>query len=372
MEKVQITIVGAGVIGLAVAAELSKEYSEIVVIERNSSFGQEASSRNSEVIHAGIYYPRGSLKASMCVEGKELLYAYCQQNNINHKRLGKLIVAVNSDEAKDLEKLLNNGRESGVSDLAFISKHEIKKMEPHIQAIAAIYSPLTGIIDSNNLMKSFADESQSRNVQIAYATNLAGIEKQDSGFKVMVRDEREGEFNFFTRILVNAAGLDSDKIARMAGIDKQEYTLKYCKGNYFRVQGNKARLVSHLIYPTPPRDGVSLGIHTALDLAGGLRLGPDAEYVDKIDYDVDESKKNIFYEDTRRFLSFIELADLAPDMAGIRAKLQGPGENFRDFLIKEESANGLPGLVNLIGIDSPGLTCCISIAREVKNLIKPF
>jgi len=372
MEQVNITVLGAGAIGLAVAAELSKEYSDIVVIERNSTFGQEISSRNSEVIHAGIYYLKDSLKARMCVEGKELLYKYCQQKNIGHKRIEKLIVAVDDNEVKELEELYRNGLGNGVRDLKILSKREIKKFEPYVESIAAIHSPSTGILDSHGLMKSFVSQAQSRNVQIAYATELTGVEKEKSGFKVSVRDEREGTFNFLTRVFINAAGLNSDKVARMAGIERDEYTLKYCKGSYFRVHNNKARFLSRLIYPVPAKEGVSLGIHTALDLAGGLRLGPDAEYVDKIDYTIDESKKEIFYESTRRFLPFIESQDLAPDMAGIRPKLQGPGEDFRDFLIKEESDNGLPGFVNLIGIDSPGLTCVLSIAKEIKNLVKPL
>lgn len=372
MEKIKITITGAGIIGLAIAAELSKEYSDIVVIEKNSSFGQETSSRNSEVIHAGIYYPRDSLKARMCVEGKGLLYTYCTENNIAHKRLGKLIVAVDSNEISRLKNLLKHGLENGVTDLTILSKEEIKKLEPHIRAIAAIYSPSTGILDSHGVMKNFVLESEGRNVQIAYATELKGVEKDEGGFKVSVRDEREGIFSFFTKVFINAAGLDSDTVAKMAGIDKKEYTLKYCKGDYFRVHNNKARFLTRLIYPVPHEDSVSLGIHTALDLAGSLRLGPDAEYVDKIDYTVDESKRESFYESTRRFLPFIELEDLSPDMAGIRSKLQGPGEDFRDFLIKDEADNGLAGFINLIGIDSPGLTCCLSIAREVKKLVKPF
>lgn len=370
MEQVNITIVGAGVVGLAIAAELSKDYSDIVVIERNSSFGQEISSRNSEVIHAGIYYPKSSVKAKMCVEGKELLYRYCQQHDTNHKKIEKLIVAVDENEAKELEELYINGLGNGVTDLKILSREEIKKLEPRVEAIAAIHSPSTGILDSHGLMKSFVSEAESRNAQIAYATELVGVEKERDGFKVSVKDEREGIFNFLTRVFINAAGLDSDNVARMAGIDKKEYTLKYCKGDYFRVHNNKTRFLSRLIYPVPAKEGISLGIHTALDLAGGLRLGPDAEYVDKIDYIVDESKKEVFYESARRFLPFIELQDLAADMAGIRPKLQGPGESFRDFLIKEESDNGLTGFINLIGIDSPGLTCVLSIAKEVKNFIE--
>ncbi len=372
MEKTKITIVGAGIIGLAIAAELSKDYDDIVVIERNSSFGQETSSRNSEVIHAGIYYPKDSLKAKLCVEGKDLLYRYCIQHNVGYKRIGKLIVAVDTSEVSRLEKLFKQGLENGVTDLTLLSKEEIEKLEPHIRATAAIHSPSTGILDSHGLMKNFVLESENQNVQIAYATELEGVEKHKDGFKLLVRDERDGSFNFLTQIFINAAGLNSDKVAKMAGINKQEYSLKYCKGDYFRVHNNKARLLTHLVYHVPPELSVSLGIHTALDLAGSLRLGPDAEYVDKIDYNVDESKKEAFYESTKYFLPFIELQDLGPDMAGIRAKLQGPGEEVRDFLIKEESDNYLAGFINLIGIDSPGLTCCLSIAREVKKIVKDF
>lgn len=372
MEKTKITIVGAGIIGLAIAAELSKECNDIVVIEKTSSFGQETSSRNSEVIHAGIYYPVDSLKARLCVEGKELLYKYCEKHNIEHKRMGKLIVAVNTDEVSRLEILFKHGIENGVTDLTLLSGEEIKKLEPHIKAVAAIHSPSTGIMDSHGLMKNFVLESKKRDVLIAYATELEAVEKHKDGFKISVRDEREGRFVFLTEIFINAAGLCSDKVARMAGINKKEYTLKYCKGDYFRVHNNKARFITHLIYPVPSEDSVSLGIHTALDLAGGLRLGPDAEYVDKVDYNVDESKKEIFYENTKCFLPFIELRDLGPDMAGIRAKLQGQGEEVRDFLIKNEKDNDLDGFINLIGIDSPGLTCCLSIAKKVREFVKDF
>ena len=355
---------------MATAAELSKDYRDIVVIERNSSFGEETSSRNSEVIHAGIYYPKNSLKAKLCVEGKELLYTYCSQNNIGHKKTGKLIVAINHDEEKELEALLKNGLESGVTDLTLLSKPDIKKMEPNINVYASLFSPSTGIVDSHGLMKQLEWESQSRGVQIAYGTTLEAVKKKNHGFNVSVKDEREGAFNFFTQVFINAAGLCSDKVARMIGIDNPAYRLKYCKGNYFRIHSSKAKFLKHLIYPTPSK--VSLGIHTVIDLSGSLKLGPDAKYVDKIDYTVDESKKTFFYESAHTYLPFIELDDLTPDMAGIRAKLQGPDEDFRDFLIKQEQDKGLAGFINLIGIDSPGLTCVLSIAKEVKKLIKPL
>ncbi len=370
MEQVKITIVGAGAIGLAVASELSKDYSDIVLIERNSSFGEEASSRNSEIIHAGIYYPRDSLKARLCVEGRRLLYTYCNQNSIGHKKVGKLIVAVNSSEEKTLKALLERGLGNGVSDLTLLSGQEVKRLEPHINALAAVYSPSTGIVDSHSLMKQLEYESQGRGVHIAYKTTLEAVEKSNHSFKVSVRDEREGVFNFITEVFINAAGLCSDRVAGMAGINNPGYSLKYCKGNYFRVHSSKAKLVKYLVYPVPSEAG--LGIHTVPDLNGGLKLGPDAEYIDKIDYNVDESKGELFYESVRPFLPFIELDDLSPDMAGIRAKLQGPDEGFRDFLIREEKDKGLAGFINLIGIDSPGLTCALSIAQEVKNIVKPL
>lgn len=372
MEKTEITIVGAGIIGLACAAELSKEFNGIVVVERNSSFGQETSSRNSEVIHAGIYYPVGSLKARLCVEGKGLLYSYCRQHSIAYSKMGKLIVATNTKELKRLEELLENGLKNGVSDLRLLSNEEVRKLEPQIDAIGAIYSPSTGIFDSSGLMKSLESESQSRKVKISYCTELVGVEKVKDGYKVTAKDEQEGSLTFFTRIFINTAGLNSDKVARMAGIEREDYNLKYCKGDYFRVHHNKAKFLSHLIYPAPAKESVSLGIHTALDLDGGLRLGPDAEYIDRIDYKVDEGKKKKFYESARSFLPFINLEDLAADISGIRAKLQGPGEAFRDFLIREEADQGLPGFINLIGIDSPGLTCVFPMAKKVRNIIKPL
>lgn len=370
MEKVEITVVGAGIVGLAIAAELSKTYNDILVIEKNLSFGQETSSRNSEVIHAGIYYPKDSMKATMCVEGKELLYAYCAQNNIGHKKIGKLIVAVDRDEVNELESLLKHGQENGVEGLKLLSKNEIKKLEPYIKAEAALYSPSTGILDSHGVMKSLILESRERKTEIVYNTEVTGIQKREGGYKVFVSDKQEGVFSFFTRVLINAAGLNSEAIAKMAGVKKEAYALKYCKGDYFRVHNNKARFLTRLIYPVPHADEVSLGIHASLDLSGGLRLGPDAEYINGIDYTIDESKGEVFYEKARRFLPFVEPQDLSPDTAGIRPKLQGPGEDVKDFLIKEEADNDLRGFINLIGIDSPGLTCCLSIAKEVKGIIK--
>lgn len=369
MEKVNITIVGAGVIGLATAWELSKAHKDILIIEKNSSFGQETSSRNSEVIHAGIYYPEDSLKAKTCIEGKELLYRFCKENKIAHKRIGKFIVAVDKTEIKDLEELFRRGVENGVDDIKIISQNEVKALEPNIEAGAAINSPSTGILDSHTFMKNLLLQFESRDGAIAYNTELVGIEKVKEGYELTVEGGRKEGFKFFTRLLINSAGLNSDKVARMAGIKDENYSLKYCKGSYFKAGNNKARFINRLIYPVPVKQKSVLGIHATLDLAGGLRLGPDDEYVERIDYNVDESKKRVFYESVKRFLPFIELEDLMPDISGIRPRLQGPGEGFRDFIIREESEKSLPGLINLIGIESPSLTGSLSIAKLVAQLL---
>lgn len=368
MEKINITIAGAGVIGLAIAAELSKVHQDILVLEKNPSFGQETSSRNSEVIHAGIYYPKDSLKAKTCVQGRQLLYEFCAKNSIPHKKIGKLIVAINDKEVLELNSLFKQGFANGAEELKLIPKGEIKKLEPYVQAQAAIYSPSTGILDTHVFMKSLAQQFEDRTGLIAYNTELVGIDKKKGGFEVAVDDKSEGVFKFFTRTLINCAGLNSDKIATLAGLRKEEYKLKYCKGDYFRVHNNKARFISRLVYPVPAKEHISLGIHAALDLAGGLRLGPDNEYVEKIGYTIDAAKQEKFYESVRPFLPFIELKDLTPDTCGIRPKLQGPGEDFRDFIIKDETDNGLTGFINLIGIESPGLTSCLSISRLIKDM----
>ena len=369
MHKLNITIIGAGVIGLAIARELSQNYEDILVVEKNSSFGQEISSRNSEVIHAGIYYPEGSLKAETCIEGRHLLYEYCAKNNIGYKKTGKLIVAIKDDEIKSLEELLANGLGSGVEDLKLLSRNEVKSIEPNIKAKTAIYSPSTGILDSHSLMKKLAAEAKSNNGEIAYNTEVIGINKISEGYKVSVEDKSEGNFSFLSRIVINSAGLDSEKIAQMAGLKNKEYQLKYCKGDYFRVHNNKAKFISKLIYPVPTKNKVSLGIHATLDLAGELRLGPDEEYVERLNYDIDHKKQKAFYDSVAEFLPFIKPDDLSPDTSGIRPKLQGQGEGFRDFIIKDEISSGFPGFINLIGIESPGLTSCLSIAKRVKTLV---
>ena len=369
MEKTDIIIVGAGIVGLAIASRIGREDKDVVLVERHPDFGQEISSRNSEVIHSGIYYPESSLKAKLCVEGKKLLYQLCKEQNITHKRLGKLIVATNDAEAEDLEKLFSQGKNNGVENLNLLTEKEIKKLEPHLQATRAIHSPSTGIIDTHQLMRHLESLAKDKGVMFAYNCEVIGIEKKKGGYEIHIYDADGERLTLFTQVLINSTGLHSDKIAQMIGIDikKAGYKLHYSKGEYFRVKPGKSGFISQLVYPVPEK--TSLGIHTVTDLQGELKLGPSAFYVEEINYDVDPSHKLKFYESIKKFLPFIELDDLTPDMAGIRPKLQGPDDLTKDFVICHEEKKGFPGLINLIGIDSPGLTASLAIAKYVKSMI---
>ncbi|OGX45249.1 MAG: hypothetical protein A3G38_00755 [Omnitrophica WOR_2 bacterium RIFCSPLOWO2_12_FULL_51_8] len=370
MEKMNIAIAGAGVVGLAAASELARDYPEIFVIERNPAFGQEISSRNSEVIHAGIYYPAEALKTKACIEGRRLLYAFCQGHGVKHKKIGKLVVAIDKNEVSDLDVLFRQAEVNGVEGLRWLSKTELKALEPRVAAEAAIFSPETGILDSHGLMQSLLAQFESRGGQAVFNTEVIAAEKSAGGFLITVKDKTGESFRFFTRVFINSCGLNSDKVAAFAGRESPEYKLKYCKGDYFRVHGAKASFIRRLVYPVPKKDRAGLGIHATLDLANGLRLGPDDEYVKGLDYNIDAAKSKAFFQSVRTFLPFVEESELRPDTAGIRPKLQGPGEGFRDFLIREEGDAGLPGWINLIGIESPGLTAALSIAKMVRELAR--
>ena len=366
MEEVNITIIGAGVIGLAVAAGLSERYENIIVLERHGSFGREISSRNSEVIHAGIYYPAGSQKARLCVQGAKELYEICKEYSIPHKRTGKLIVAVEQAEAGALEEIFNKGNENGVSGLELLDRADVKKIEPDVNAIAAIYSPNTGIIDSHALMKYFLKRAEDNGVITAFNSEVEQIDKKADGFLIGIKQHN---YKFKTKIVINCAGLSSDSVAGSAGVDvhKNKYKLKFCKGSYFSYA--KPSPVGVIIYPVPQKELTGLGIHATLDLGGRLRFGPDTEYVDQIDYDVDAGKRDRFYESVSKIISHLDKDAFMPDMAGVRPKLYGKDEPVRDFVITDEKENGLPGLIDLIGIESPGLTASLAIARDVGLII---
>ena len=368
--KADITVIGACVIGLAIASRLANGDRGIYILEKNTTFGQETSSRNSEVIHSGIYYLEGTLKAKTCISGNHALYELCDKYNIAHKKLGKLIVATCDEEIPELEVLMNNGKRNGSEGLRMLSQKEAKELEPNIKVVAALHCPSTGIIDSHGLMRYYLATARNAGAQIAYQAEVKGIHRVSDGYEVLIGNTNE-DFAFKTRILINCAGLYSDRIAELAGINITEsnYRLYYCKGNYFSVGNGKQKYVQRLVYPVPPVKVTGLGIHVTLGLEGRMRLGPDTEYVDSLDYTVDHTKKRLFYESAKTYLPFIEYDDLEPEMAGIRPKLQGPGGDIRDFVIREESDKGLPGFINLIGIESPGLTASPSIAEYVADIV---
>ena len=368
MTDVPLAVVGAGVVGLAVAARLAPRFPELVVLERRGRHGTETSSRNSEVIHAGMYYPTGSLKARLCVRGKPMLYELCERLGVPHRRVGKLIVATTPDEVAEIEQILALGHANGV-ELSLLTQTECRRLEPAVPAVAGLFSPTTGIVSAHDFMDALLAEARRGGAILQPRAELIAIERRDRDYRLDIRTP-DGVESVTSERVVNAAGLDADTVAALAGIDVAAagYQLHWWKGCYFAVAGAKARITSRLVYPVPTH--VSLGVHAVLGLDGRLRFGPDAEYVaDRVcDYRVDETRLAAFGAAVRRLFPQIEDADLTPDIAGIRPKLQGPGGSFRDFVIAEEAARGLPGLVNLVGIESPGLTSALAIAEEVDRL----
>jgi L-2-hydroxyglutarate oxidase LhgO len=364
MERTDITIIGAGVIGLAIAAEIAKHDLSVFILERNHKHGGGISSRNSEVIHGGIYYPQDSLKASLCIEGNRILYEIAAKNGIPHKKIGKLIVAVEKGEGDELESLSDNGRKNGVTALELLTKKQASDMEPNVQAQSALYSPDTGIISVHDLMNYFLAGAQSRKARLVCNTKVTRIERESKHYRIYTQNTKDEGFEFSTAIVINAAGLESDTIANMAGND---YQLHYCKGDYCSVSGIKSGMVQRLIYPVPSKKHVGLGVHLTMDLNGRLRLGPDTTYIErKEEYNVAPEKAVQFYQSAGKFLPFLKKENVHPDMAGIRPKLQGPDDDFHDFVIREDS----PGFINLVGIESPGMTASPAIARYVQRMLK--
>ncbi len=369
MEKTDILIIGAGVIGLAIAERLSSSGKDIILVEKNDGFGRETSSRNSEVIHAGMYYPENSLKASLCVEGNRMLYELCEEKSIPYRKTGKIIIAANDEEIEKINNIYEQGRLNGVEELELLTKTEIKNIEPFVNGKMGIYSPETGIVDTHQLMKYLEQNSKSNGVIIAYNCRVEAISREAANFAIDICDADDEIMHIQSSIVINAAGLSSDRIAEFSGIDINAacYKLYPCKGEYFSVSGRHKGKLKHLVYPIP--SSISLGIHTVLNLDKSIKLGPNAFFIDTIDYKVDPSHQEEFYYSVSKFLPFIGYDDLSPDMAGIRPKLQKEGDDFHDFVIAEESTKAMPGFINLIGIDSPGLTACLSIAEKVKNMV---
>jgi L-2-hydroxyglutarate oxidase LhgO len=363
MEKADITIIGAGVIGLAIAATLARPDLSVFILEQNSTHGGGISSRNSEVIHAGIYYPENSLKAALCVEGNRRLYELADKNGIPHKKTGKLVVATRPDEVVELERLFAQGRQNGVTSLEMLVGHQIVRMEPNIRAQAALYSPETGVISAHDLMNFYLARAENHKAHLICRTQVTHIAKDGNGWLLSARNDRGEDIVFGSSVVINCAGLSADRIAGMAGCN---YQIHYCKGDYCAICGVKAGVVGRLIYPAPLKNHVGLGVHLTMDLNGRLKLGPDATYIDREeDYHVAPEKAALFFEQARKFLPFLKPENVSADMAGIRPKLQGPDDDFADFVIRPDA----PGFINLVGIESPGLTASPAIARFVSGLL---
>ena len=371
MDRVDLVIVGAGVVGLSVAAHTTSQNRSVLLLERHESFGREASSRSSEVIHASIYYPPGSLKARLCAEGNRLMYDLCERHGIPHKNTGKLVVAVTDEEASRLPDLLAAARASGATGVQIIDGEAAGRLDPNVACVAALHCPTTGIVDSHALMQHFRAVALEGGVAEAYGVEVRTLDRRPGGYLVGVREPTGEGFEVEARVVVNCAGLGSGEVSAMAGIDIDEahYRIFYRKGVYFRVTRGLDRLPSMLVYPVPPADA-TVGVHTCPDLAGGMRLGPYDEWSDRVEYSVDESLGDHFYEACKPFLPSLKRDYLQPDSAGIQAKRFGPGEPSRDFVITDEADRGLPGFINLVGIESPGLTASPAIGRMVAGLVE--
>ncbi len=369
MADTPLTVVGAGVVGLAVAARLAPRFPELVVLERRERHGTETSSRNSEVVHAGLYYPTGTLKARLCVRGRQMLYELCEGLGVPHRRITKLVVATVPGEQGELDRLLALGRANGVP-LEPLSAGECRRLEPSVPAVAGILSPTTGIVSAHGFMDALLHEARRHGAILQPRAEVVGIERRGRDYRIEILSP-DGVESLTSERVVNAAGLEADTVAGLAGIDVDaaRYRLHWWKGSYFAVGGKKARSVSRLVYPVPTH--VSLGVHAVLGLDGRLRFGPDADHLRErvLDHRVDETKRGAFGTAVRRLFPQIADEDLAPDVAGIRPKLQGPDDGFRDFVVAEEAGRGRPGLVNLVGIESPGLTAALAIAEEVERLL---
>lgn len=372
MPHVDITIVGAGVVGLAVACSVCGRGKEVVLVEKEPGPGRETSSRNSEVIHAGIYYAPGSLKARLCVEGARRLYAFCEEHRIPFRRIGKVIVAASAQEEKAVDDLWKRGVENGAEGLRMLTRDELRRREPYVAGVSALLSPNTGILDTHLLTRRLEALALDRGCTVLYRTRLVGIDPSQRGFTCRGQGPGREEYTFTTTALVNAAGLHADAVASMAGIDIKaaSYRIYPVKGQYFRVRGRTQSLVNGLVYPSPEQNLTGLGIHVTKDLGGSVRLGPDARYVDTLDYEVDPAHAEEFLESARTLLPFLALDDLQPDMAGIRPKLQPPGGEVRDFVIRCEADRGLPGMISLVGIESPGLTASLAIGEMARALLE--
>lgn len=363
MESVDSVIIGAGVMGLAMGRALALVGHSPLILEQNPAFGMETSSRNSEVIHAGLYYPEGSLKAACCVEGKHLLYDYCKARHIPFSNCGKLIVATSRDQEATLESLQAKGKRHGVHDLKLLTAHEATSLEPNLSCVAALHSPSTGIVDSHAYMLALLTDAEADGALLVPNTRVKEIQVENQGFTVHTINQAGESYALHTPILINAAGLHASDVAHyITGLSTAHIPdTRYARGVYFTLSGRAP--FQHLIYPVPEPGG--LGVHLTLDLGGQARFGPDVEWIDEIDYTVDPTRGDKFYDAIRTYWPALPDDSLSPGYAGIRPKISMPGDPAADFMVSGPSEHGLPGLINLFGIESPGLTASLSLAQRV-------
>ena len=363
MDRVDAIVIGAGVVGLAVARALAMAGREVVILEAEDAIGTHTSSRNSEVIHAGIYYPRGSLKARACVVGRQRLYEYCVSHGVPHRRSGKLIVATDERQIEELKGIQAKAHANGVTDVVWMTRAQALALEPELSCVAALYSPSTGIIDSHALMLAYLGDAEARGAMLALKSQLERVVIRNGLFEVHVA----GSDPIASEILVNSAGLRAPTVARSmegyrAALAPREL---YAKGSYYSLARRPP--FSRLVYPVPEPGG--LGVHVTLDLAGQARFGPDVEWVERIggkeDYAVDPRRAERFYAAIRRYWPGLPDGALLPGYSGIRPKTAGPGEPAPDFQVQGPAAHGVPGLVHLFGIESPGLTASLALADAV-------
>ncbi len=366
MERVDCVVIGAGVVGLAIARRLAQSGREVMILEAARAIGTGTSSRNSEVIHAGIYYAPGSLKATLCVAGRDMLYAFCDSHGVGHRRSGKLIVASDADQISQLESIAANAAASGVDDLRWLDAAAVHQLEPALRGHAALLSPSTGIVDSHGLMLALLGDAERAGATLVLGAQVTSAAVQADS--IALRIDSDGEsIALLARSVINSAGLGACDLARrIDGLDAQYVPPNYfAKGSYFTCAGRSP--FSRLIYPLPEAGG--LGVHLTLDLGGQMRFGPNVKWLDHIDYEVDVDDAPAFAAAVRRFWPALPDGALQPGYAGIRPKISGPGEPAADFRIDGPTVHGVPGLVNLFGIESPGLTASLAIAEEVRGCL---